>query len=194
MTRLLALRHAATAWNELGRLQGRSDQPLSAAGRAAAAGWRLPRFAADWPVATSPLARARETAAAMGLAATPQPALIEMDWGRWEGRTLEEIAVTEGPALAANEARGLDFQPPGGESPRQVVARLRPWLAGLGGDQVAIAHKGVLRALLAFATGWPLLGKPPVRLAAGRALLFTLDAGGRPSLVLPTLSLTEAAA
>lgn len=194
MRRLLALRHAATAWNELGRFQGRSDQPLSAAGRAAAAGWRLPAFARDWPVATSPLARARETAAAMGLAAVPAPALIEMDWGRWEGRTLEEIAVEEGAGLAANEARGLDFQPPGGESPRQVMARLRPWLAGLAGDQVAVAHKGVLRALLALATGWAFLGKPPVKLAAGRALLFRLDDAGRPSLILPSLALTDAAA
>lgn len=193
MSRLLALRHAATAWNEVGRYQGRSDQPLSAAGRAAAAAWHLPAFARDWPVAASPLARARETAAAMGLAATPEPALIEMDWGRWEGRTLEEIAVEEGVGLAANEARGLDFQPPGGESPRQVMARLRPWLAGLAGDQVAVAHKGVLRALLALATGWNFLGKPPVKLAAGRALLFSLDTAGRPSLILPTLSLTEPA-
>ncbi len=191
MSRLLLLRHAPTAWNALGRYQGRSDQPLSTAGQATAAAWRLPGLARDWPVLTSPLQRARQTAAAMGLAASVEPALIEMDWGQWEGRTLEEIAVEEAAGLAANEARGLDFQPPGGESPRQVMARLRPWLAGLAGqgDRVGVTHKGVLRALLALATGWNFRGKPPLRLLPGRAQLFRLDGAGRPSLLLPTLAL-----
>ncbi|HEY9538315.1 MAG TPA: histidine phosphatase family protein, partial [Kiloniellaceae bacterium] len=46
MSRLLAIRHGATAWNAAGRIQGRSDQPLSPAGRAAVAAWQLPPQAA----------------------------------------------------------------------------------------------------------------------------------------------------
>jgi broad specificity phosphatase PhoE len=188
--RLLLLRHAPTAWNEAGRLQGRSDQPLSPAGQALAASWRLPAFAAGWPVLSSPLLRARQTAEAMGLLPRPEPTLIEMDWGRWEGRTLAEIAAAEGPALAANEALGLDFQPPGGESPRAVMARLAPWLRGVARQElVAVAHKGVLRALLALATGWDFRGQPPARPGSGQALLFALDAAGRPSLRPPPLDL-----
>ncbi len=61
--------------------------------------------------------------------APPQDsALIEMDWGDWEGLTLDEICARHGEEFARNEARGLDFRPPGGESPREVLERLRPWL------------------------------------------------------------------
>jgi len=185
MNRLLALRHAPTDWNGERLLQGRHDLPLSAAGRDAATAWRLPAFARGWPCFVSPLARARQTAAAMGLAAEVEPALIEMDWGQWVGRRLEALRDELGDALARNEAQGLDFRPAGGESPREVMARLQPWLAlrgAAGRDCVAITHKGVLRALLALATGWPLLGRPPARLASGRALLFALAADGTPTL------------
>lgn len=188
--RLLLLRHAPTAWNAAGRLQGRSDQPLSAEGRALAATWRLPGFASGWNSVCSPLLRARQTAEAMGLAPTSEAALIEMDWGRWEGLTLAEVAAAEGAAFAANEARGLDFQPPGGESPRAVMARLSPWLRDVARqDLVAVAHKGVLRALLGLATGWAFLGKAPAKARAGQALLFALDAAGRPRLEPPPVEL-----
>ena len=61
--------------------------------------------------------------------ATVEPALIETDWGHWEGRTLAELRQRHGGEMAALEARGLDFRPPGGESPRDVQARLASWLA-----------------------------------------------------------------
>src|SRR3546814_15044213 len=71
--------------------------------------------------------------------------------------------VCSSDLMAANEARGLDFRPPGGESPRDVQDRLRPLLAELaaaGADVVAVSHKGVLRALYALASGWDLRGTP----------------------------------
>jgi len=175
VTPLLALRHAATDGNEAGLFQGRADRSLSPAGRSAAASWRLPAFAQAWPAVASPLRRARETAAAMGLAAAVEPALIEMDWGAWEGRA--RAALAEDPAFLAAERLGLDLLPPGGESPRQVAARLEPWLAGLEQDLVAVTHKGVLRALLHLATGWDFQGKPPAKARAGIALLFAREAG-----------------
>jgi len=56
------LRHASTEWNELGRMQGRRDVPLSDAGRAQAAAWRVEPVegCVDW--CTSPLQRATQTA------------------------------------------------------------------------------------------------------------------------------------
>jgi probable phosphoglycerate mutase len=176
VTRLFAFRHAPTDWNEAGLLQGRADRPLSDAGRAAAAGWRLPPFAAGWTVFSSPLRRARETAAAMGLDAAVEPALIEMHWGAWEGSSLVALRQRD-PRFAAEEARGLDFTPPGGESPRQVAARLAPWLAALREDSVAVTHKGVLRALLHLATGWDFQGKAPAKPRAGIGLVFAIDQG-----------------
>lgn len=178
MIRLAVIRHAATAWTEAGRLQGRTDIPLSAAGRAAAAAWRLPAELAGWPVRSSPLARARETARllAPGQPVADDAALIEMAWGEWEGRTLAELSATD-PRFAVEAARGLDLTPPGGESPRVVQARLAAWLAALDGPTLAVTHKGVIRALLGLATGWDFLGKPPLRLSWAAAHLFTVAAG-----------------
>jgi probable phosphoglycerate mutase len=191
MATLDLLRHARTAWNDLGRMQGRRDVPLSAAGRAEATAWRIPDGGkVRWQA--SPLARARETATLMG--ATPleiEPALIEMDWGEWEGATLAELRTRHGDAYAANARRGLDFRPPGGESPRDVIARLEPWIASLAGRDdrtVAVAHNGVLRALVALATGWDMQSKPP-KLHPACAHRFAIDARGRPTLIRCNIAL-----
>ena len=183
---LVMLRHGPTAWNDAGRIQGRSDQPLSAAGRAAVRGWRLPEAFRAHRWVASPLARARETAALMGHdEAAVEPALIETDWGRWEGRTLSELRERYGSEMAALEARGLDFRPPGGESPRDVQARLAPWLARLAADGqplVAVCHKGVIRALTALASGWDMCGPPPEKIRNTAAHCFSVDAEGRPAV------------
>ena len=193
MTLLAAIRHAPTAWNRQKRLQGRADIPLDAAGQRLAEGWRLPHEIADCRCYVSPLGRARETASALGLAeVTVEPALIEMDFGRYEGLSIADCRERFGAAFRANEERGLDFTPPEGESPRAVQARLRPFLeriAAEGADSLAVAHKGVIRALLAEATGWNMLGKPPHRLDWQSAHLFRLDAAGRPTVARLNLSL-----
>ena len=48
---------------------------------------------------------------------------------------------------------------------------------------VAVTHKGVLRAVLAAATGWDMMGKPPVRLQSGALHRFAVDPDGRVSIV-----------
>ncbi len=187
MTRLALIRHAPTRYNEEGRIQGRADEPLSDAGRAAVRGWRLPPELsselsdADW--VSSPLIRARETARLLG---GPDPLIemriIEMDWGRWEGRRLDGLRAELGEAMAENEARGLDFRPEGGESPRDVQARIAPWLAAVGmrgRPTLALTHKGVIRAIFALAVGWDMTGKPPVKLARAAAHLFAVAPDGR---------------
>jgi probable phosphoglycerate mutase len=180
--RLALLRHGRTAWNAERRIQGRRDEPLSETGRAALAGRRLPPEFAGWRAVTSPLRRARETAALLGLAdATPEPRLVEMDWGRWEGRTLAELRAL--PDMAAREAAGLDFRPDGGESPREVQARALAFLrdcAAAGAPTIGITHKGVIRAVLALATGWTMEGEAPVRLRWDRLHLFALASDGTP--------------
>ncbi|WP_193366814.1 histidine phosphatase family protein [Pelagibius marinus] len=190
MSRLLLIRHGATAWNEAGRIQGRSDPPLSPAGRAAVESWRLPPEAAGARWICSPLTRARDTAEILrGAPVDSEPLLIETDWGAWEGRSLAELRDELGPDMADNEARGLDFRPPGGESPRDVQQRLRPLLTklaqettGSAGTVVAVTHKGVIRAVYALASGWDMRAKPPVKLRDGCAQAFTLAAGGQPAI------------
>jgi broad specificity phosphatase PhoE len=185
MTIFAVLRHGPTEWSATRRLQGRSDIPLSPAGRATVASWRLPPPLAGCAWLTSPLARAIETAEILGLTARREARLIEMAWGEWEGLTLAELAAHPGAALAEREPAGLDFQPQGGESPRQVQARLQPLLAEIarGGQAVgAVSHKGVIRALFALASGWDMLGKAPVRLDWQSAHLFRLDRYGNPTV------------
>lgn len=192
MIRLALLRHGATEWNVAGRLQGRTDIPLSATGQEQLADRSLPQAYGSRVWFCSPLQRARQTAEALGLQPVIEPALIEMDWGDYEGHTIAELQAMHGLAFAANEDRGLDLQPPGGESPRQVQARLRPWLQNLaaaGQDAGAVTHKGVIRAILALAFEWPMLGKPPVKLDWRCLQEFRITDVGRPELLAANIPL-----
>ncbi len=180
MTSLLLIRHGATAWNASGRLQGRADIGLSAEGRAEVKGWRVPAAFAEARWLASPLRRARETAALLtDRSVTLEPRLIEMDWGAWEGLRAAELGAAE---LAANEALGLDFRPPGGERPRDVAERIGALVVELAADPspvVAVCHKGVIRAALALATGWDMRTRPPLRLLRDQALALRAQANGR---------------
>lgn len=197
MTATLALlRHGETIWTHDKRVQGRTDVPLSESGYRALSAHRLPpSWAGVQQVVTSPLARCRQTATALGLsAALVEPRLVEMDWGRWEGRRLAELRGELGTAMADNEARGFDFQAPGGESPRMVLARVRPWLLELAASDsttVAIAHRGVIRVVFAWATGWDMLGRPPAKLDWTALHAFTLAADGTPSVLQLNIALDE---
>lgn len=172
------LRHADTAWSAEGRIQGRSDVPLSDAGRMAFRSFRLPEDCSGMRVVTSPLARCVETARLLGAGEAPrEPRLAEMSWGAWEGRKLADLRAELGRAMVENEARGWDFRPQGGESPREVLARVRSWLAELREPTLAVTHRGVIRAVLASACGWDMLGKPPAKLEWDAVHLFRLTGG-----------------
>lgn len=188
MIRLALLRHGPTAWNAQKRLQGRADIPLSDDAKASLAAFTPPGWTAGWHWVASPLSRAIETARALGQQPETVPALIEMDWGGYEGETIDALRARHGAAFAAAEDRGLDFQPPGGESPAMVQARLRPWLADIargGRDIVAVTHKGVIRAALCLATGWDMRGRPPVKLDWKALHRFTVDEAGGLTLDQP---------
>lgn len=182
MTTLILIRHGPTEWNEIGRVQGHTDIPLSVAGRARVKTWRVPAplLAHHW--IASPLSRARETAEILsGRSPAIEPRIAEMHWGEWEGETLDNLRARYGDAMVENEAKGLDFRAVGGESPRDVCARIATFFtdrARGGQDTVAVSHKGVIRAALALATGWDMTGKPPADLDWSAAHEFVLDADG----------------
>jgi probable phosphoglycerate mutase len=191
MTRLAMIRHAPTTWNEAGRIQGRTDTPLSETGRRMVAHWRAPRDWQSWNVVTSPLQRTRDTADLLGLGPCRSDArLTEMDWGSWAGETLADLRSHGGTAMAANEARGLDFRPDGGESPREVAGRLARFLADVaqaGTDTLVVTHRGVMRVALTLATGWDMMGPPPLKLPRDGALMLELRQDGTPSLGDPAV-------
>ena len=178
MTLVALLRHGDTAWSVEGRIQGRTDLPLSDAGRAALRATALPSACRGMRVVTSPLARCVETAALLGAAqAAREPLIAEMSWGTWEGRRLDELRAELGATMRENEARGLDFRPDGGESPRDVLVRVSQWLSSLAGPTLAITHRGVIRVVLAAATGWDMRGPPPAKLDWSAFHLFRLERG-----------------
>lgn len=187
MTRLILMRHGPTSWNKEFRLQGRTDIPLSAAGRKSVATWRLvPEITKTSIWYSSPLCRAVETAALLGHRdAMVEPALTEMSWGEWEGRTLEDLNKTqEYSHLSFRD--GLDFRPPGGESKRDIIDRLRPFWARVAARDVpvvAITHKGVIEATMAVATGWDMRTKRPAKVGLGASHLFEVDQDGVLSVI-----------
>lgn len=194
MTTLALLRHGPTEWNTGRRLQGRADIPLSGEGRATLAARRVPPEFTGFRCLVSPLTRARETAILLGLGAEIDARLIEMDWGAYQGRTIGDLRQEIGAAFLANEARGLDFVPEGGESPRMVQARVQPLLAEIAmrrRSTLAVTHRGVMRAVYALAAGWDMTGDPPHELDWYSMQIFELESDGRPRIVALNVPLAE---
>lgn len=184
MTPLAVIRHGPTEWNAIGKVQGRTDVPLSETGRQAVRGWSPPAELDGFTWITSPLARAVETAETLSGGPVPRDdRLVEMDWAEWEARSLDALRRELGDLMTAWEAEGLDFRAPGGESPRDVQHRIAPLLgeiAARGQPTVAVTHKGVIRALYALSTGWDMTGKPREKLNDAHVQIFLLTAGGMP--------------
>ena len=164
---ILLARHGRTADNAEGRILGRRDPPLDRAGReeakALAAAVAGVSVSALW---TSPLRRARETAAVVGEATGLVPVvlddLVESRRGTWEGRPFAELVADEPEAFAAFERGDPAFAFPGGESLREQVERTRAALDAIARGPrpaLAVAHAGTIRAALAI-VGRPL---PPER-------------------------------
>ena len=206
MTALVLIRHGPTDWTAERRIQGRTDRPLSPEGRAAVRRWRLPGDIPDgqggtippmnaaW--LTSPLARARETAALLaapwGIAPRVDDRLTEIAYGDWEGRLLPDVNATLGRGPETEKRLGLDYAPPSGESPQQVQRRLAPLVRECALSDhatIAVCHKGVIRALYALAVGWDMRVKPPHRLRDATAHVLALSPDGIPSLVAVNIAL-----
>jgi probable phosphoglycerate mutase len=161
---LYFVRHGETDWNVERRLQGQLDIPLNNTGRrqAARCGELLNSLLAarghsieKFTFIASPLTRARETMEILrgGLGTARQgyatdSRLAEMSFGRWEGLTYSEVKERDRTHLRARERDKWNFQPPGGESYAELLARVRAWHADLAGDVIVSAHGGVARALM----------------------------------------------
>ncbi|MEQ9346438.1 MAG: histidine phosphatase family protein [Thalassospira sp.] len=164
--RFALLRHGVTDWNAQKRIQGRSDISLRAETVQTYRNYRLPDDWCNVPWFCTPLSRTRETADALSISPiSVETALIEMDWGQWEGRRLPELRAELGDAMRVNEDRGWDFRPDGGESPRDVLQRVEGFLRNNDLPTFgAVTHKGVIRAVYAAARRWDMMGKMPDRL------------------------------
>jgi probable phosphoglycerate mutase len=167
MRELWLIRHGETEWTLSGAHTGRTDIPLTTAGRANAAA--IGRYLAGRQFAmvlVSPLERARETCRLSGYAAAAvvDDNLREWDYGDYEGLTTPQI-------LAGNSQWSLWTEGvPNGETAAQVASRAEAVIARAlpaDGDVALFAHGHILRVL---AARW--LGSPA---ADGR--LFALGTG-----------------
>ena len=157
------MRHGESTWNSEGRFQGGLDAPLSARGRAQATALATGLAATPFDgLYTSPLSRARETAAAwarLGLEPVALDELREIGLGNWEGLTLETVRRGRGalPALARG-AGGPSG--PGRRADARLASRVRAALERLGsahpeGRVLVVSHGGAISSALC---GW--LGRP----------------------------------
>ena len=143
------VRHGETEWARLGRHTGRTDVPLTDAGREQARdlGRRL-AGATFGLVLTSPLSRAAETAtlAGFGEVAVVDPDLREWDYGALEGRLTADIredypgwSIWTGPWPNGETIEGV------GARADRVLARIR----AATGDVLVFSHGHFLRVLAA---------------------------------------------
>lgn len=107
-----------------------------------------------------PSLRARQTAEALGLQPTIEPALDDLALGRWRGRRLQEVE-TEAPEQLAAWRADPGAAPHGGESLLDLQARVEAWLAAIAasrGGVVAVTHAAVIRVAVLQAIGAPVAG------------------------------------
>ena len=157
---LILVRHGQSASNAAGQLSGRAESPLTEEGRA-----QVARLSAALSgvvrVISSPLGRARETAAALGLDLPVEvdERWTEVDYGEFEGQPLGAV-----PAEVWRHWRsGADFRPPGGETLAEVGVRVRaaceelfaePGSGARGsGHVVVVSHVSPVKAAVAWALG-----------------------------------------
>lgn len=185
-TRLLLLRHGQTEMSAQRRYSGRGDPELTALGlsqaAAVAAAIKTVEDAGDVVAAlSSPLRRARQTAepvaAALGVPVEPHEALLETDFGEWDGLTFAE-ARERHPDLHGRWLGDDTVPAPGGESFADVglrVAALREQLVATYAGQTVllVSHVTPIKMLLRQA------------LAAGPSILFRMH------LDLASLSIAE---
>ena len=154
-TRLTLLCRGATASNRLSRLA--SDEPLLE--REWERAERLaPLLPACDAVFCAPEASARETAALFGLHPAIAAPLRDVDYGRWNGHALEDIAA-QGPADLQRWLSDPAAAPHGGESFAAARTRCISWLDdqhAVGGHLLAITHAIVLKLVLAHVLDAPL--------------------------------------
>jgi broad specificity phosphatase PhoE len=157
-TRLLLLRHGQTALSVERRYSGHGDPELTPLGHAQAAGAaaRLAGVPGIAAVLTSPLLRARQTAQAVsdatGAPLVVREALIETDFGAWEGLTFAEARQRD-PDVHAAWLGSEEVAPPGGESFAAVARRVAGELTAVRAEYpgtfvVVVTHVTPIKMLL----------------------------------------------
>jgi len=151
---LYLVRHGRTAHNATRRLLGRLDVPLDELGeRQAESLGQVDFLHRAASVVTSPLGRARQTAAALGPEVTVEPEWAEIDYGIYDGAELDSVGD-----LWREWGTDLSYTPEGGESIAALGKRIRGacealWEQARSEDVVVVTHVSPIKAAMAWALG-----------------------------------------
>jgi alpha-ribazole phosphatase len=154
---LILVRHGRTAANAAGLLQGRLDQPLDEVGeRQAVAVADLVRSTVGSVdgVISSPLLRARQTAAAFGEPVTLDERWLELSYGKYEG-----VPHADVPSEVWRSWReDPHFVPEGGESLATLDVRVRTACDELversrHRNLVVVSHVSPMKSAVAWSLG-----------------------------------------
>jgi broad specificity phosphatase PhoE len=153
---LLIVRHGETPPNRQGLLLGRADPSLTETGEGQA------RQLASWlpvpdRVVSSPLRRARDTAAAFGRPVELDERWIELDYGELDGHASEAVPDD----VWARWRTDASFAPAGGESLEVLSSRVHAACAELSESAAAstvvvVTHVSPVKAAIAWALGVPI--------------------------------------
>jgi len=159
---LILVRHGESTANAQRLLVGRTDAALTSNGRAQAVSVRRLLSAPAGALRTSPLRRARDTAALLdlGLPAEVDDRWIEVDYGEYESQPLGDVPADVWRAWRASP----EFRPAGGETLAEVDARVGAACEELfaepesgarspDGDVVVVSHVTPIKAAVAWALG-----------------------------------------
>ncbi|OZC68248.1 hypothetical protein CH251_20210 [Rhodococcus sp. 06-462-5] len=150
VTRLILVSHARTAAMRTGRFPG--DEPLDDAGlRDLAAVTDIPRVDR---VLSGPETRSISTARIFGSDISVEPALADIDYGRWSGLEMTDLPDADAMAWLGDPA----FVPPGGESLDALFSRVETWLKADGstpGRTLAVTSPAVVRAVVVLVLAAP---------------------------------------
>jgi broad specificity phosphatase PhoE len=182
---LILVRHGESTGNADGLLLGRIDAPLTERGLAQAKTVG-PLVSTATRLISSPLRRARDTAAALGIDAPVEidERWIEVDYGDYDGRPLGDVP----DEVWARWRADPDFRPSGGESLSEAGARVRSACEELfavdgegargSGAVVVVSHVSPIKAATCWALGLGDQGAWRLYLATASITRITWGAGG----------------
>lgn len=160
---IIVVRHGLSEANKNGVISGRLDSPLTKEGKQQAQDLarRLKGLGIE-RVFSSPLQRTIKTAEPiseeLGIPITNDQRLIEVDFGNFEGKSSDEMvkALKMEPREFLNTYE-YDFRSHGGESSKEVEARVRSFLEDLKKHNyklvLIVTHGGIVRWINYVCTG-----------------------------------------
>ncbi len=158
-TRFGLIRHAKTHWNLEKKIQGKNDPGLCPEGIEQVEKWgKILKNSEKWDrILVSGLQRSLETAKIinrnLNLPIEKDHRLNEQDWGKWNGKTYQDLMSEEPQELERQMASGWRFCPPGGEDRLTLWLRSRSAFHDMAarrpGEKIlVVSHTGVIKALI----------------------------------------------